>query len=102
MKLQCNFEFVSILMIITVCLFKDDLVSDCLIRDYDNTMKILFQGHHSFPNRPMNESGPKTQTQSPITTGAAVFAMKETQHFNLQKTLQNYCTDLYGYRTKIR
>jgi len=24
----------------------------------------------------MNESGPKTQTQSPITTGAAVFAMK--------------------------
>jgi hypothetical protein len=26
----------------------------------------------------MNEHGPNTHTQSPITTGAAVFAMKET------------------------
>jgi hypothetical protein len=28
----------------------------------------------------MNEHGPNTHTQSPITTGAAVFAMKETPH----------------------
>lgn len=34
------------------------------------------QGHHNFPNRPVNLSGPKTLTQSPVTTGASVFAMK--------------------------
>jgi hypothetical protein len=53
---------------------------------YNILIRILFQGHHSFPNRPMNEYGPNTHTQSPITTGAAVFAMKEpVTHFEHMK-----------------
>lgn len=34
------------------------------------------QGHHTFPNKPAVLPGPNRHTQSPITTGSSVFAMK--------------------------
>lgn len=34
------------------------------------------QGYHSFPNKPANQAGPKKHTQSPVTTGSSVLAMK--------------------------
>jgi len=34
------------------------------------------QGYHSFPNKTLGAPGPNRHTQSPVTTGSSVFAMK--------------------------